>query len=194
MKQTLLTDNWVGIRPFRPDDIPLLFDAVRESVNDLCAFMTWCRPDYSLEDSGSFIAKCDSDWEKGEQYNFAIVDMKDGTLLGSVGLNRIDRAHNFANIGYWVRRTRTRRGVATAATRLIARFGLKELGFHRLEILIPVNNMASQRIAQKAGAKFEGILRNRLILANKLHDAFLFSLTSGDLIPPPPLSTAAATV
>ena len=117
--------------------------------------MTWCRPDYSLEDSESFIAKCDSDWEKEEQYNFAIVDMRDGTLLGSVGLNRIDRAHNFANIGYWVRRTRTRRGVATAATLLIARFGLKELGFHRLEILIPVNNMASQRIAQKAGAKFE---------------------------------------
>ena len=177
----LLKDNPISIRRFRPDDTPFLFNAVRESINELCAFMMWCHPDYSLEDSRAFIASCNSDWEKGNQYNFAVFDVRDETLLGSVGLNHINRAHNFANIGYWVRQSRTRHGVATAATKLIAGFGLKELEFHRLEILVACNNVASQRVAQKAGAKFEGVLQKRLVLADGLHDAFLYSLVAADL-------------
>jgi ribosomal-protein-serine acetyltransferase len=176
-----LNDNPISIRRFRPVDTPFLFNAVRESFNELCAFTTWCHPNYSLEDSRAFIARCDSNWEKGDQYNFAIFDVNDESLLGSIGLNRIDRTHNFANIGYWVRRSHARRGVATVATRLIAGFGLKELGFYRLEILVPDHNLASQRVAQKAGAKFEGVLRKKLVLADGSHDAFVYSFVAADL-------------
>lgn len=177
----LYINNPDGIRRFRPDDAPFLLEAVRESVEELCAFMTWCHPGYSLEDSRSFIAKCNSDWELRQQYNFAIIDPEDKTLLGSIGLNRIDQAHKCANIGYWVRRSHTRRGVATAATRLITRFGLEELGLHRLELLIPRANAASQRVALKAGAALEGALRGRLVLADGVHNALLYSLVPGDL-------------
>ncbi len=171
----------VRIRRYRPNDAPALFDAVRESLDDLCAFLTWCRPDYRLEESRDFIARSESAWEQGEEYNFAIVDAPGETLLGGVGLNRIDRVHNFANLGYWVRRSYAGRGVATSATRLIARFGLMEMGFNRLEILVSELNPASQRVAQKSGAKLEGILRNRLVLAGRPHNAFVYSLVSGDL-------------
>ena len=187
MESTLLRDNQnnlVGIRRFRLDDAPLLLSAVCESVEDLCRFMTWCRPDYSLEDSQAFVARCNSDWEKGEEYNFAIFDVRDEILIGSIGLNRVDRVNRCANIGYWVRQTRTRRGVATAGTRLIAEFGLRELGFQRLEIIVPDHNLASQRVAEKIGAKFECVLRNRLILTNKLYDARLYSLVPADLTSP----------
>lgn len=176
-----MNDNPVSIRRFRPDDAPSLFNAVRESIDELCAFMTWCRPDYSLEDARDFIARSASVWEKGEQYNFAIVDASEESLLGSIGLNRIDRVNKFASIGYWVRWPRTRHGVATAATRLIARFGLKELGFHRLELIVPDHNVASRRVAEKVGAKFEGVSRERVILAHSVHDAFVYSLVAADL-------------
>jgi len=171
----------VRIRRYRPNDAPALFDAVRESLDDLCAFLTWCHPDYRLEESREFIAKNDSAWEKGEEYNFAIVDATGEVLLGGVGLNRIDRVHNFANLGYWVRRSCEGRGVATSATRLIAKFGLMEIGFSRLEILVAEHNLASQRVAVKAGAKFEGILRNRLVLAGRPHNASIYSLIAADL-------------
>jgi RimJ/RimL family protein N-acetyltransferase len=171
----------VRIRRYRPEDAPALFDAVRESLDELCTFLTWCHPDYRLEESRAFIAKSDSAWEKGEEYNFAILDAAGEILLGGVGLNRIDRVHNFANLGYWVRRSRARRGVMTSATRLIAKFGLMEIGFNRLEILVSEHNLASQRVAEKAGAKFEGVLRNRLVLAGRPHNAFVYSLIAADL-------------
>jgi RimJ/RimL family protein N-acetyltransferase len=174
-------DGKIGIRQFQPQDAPLLFGAVRESIADICHYMTWCWPEYSLDDSHAFIAKSNADWEQGKQYNFAIVDLRDELLLGAVGMNRLDRVNRSANVGYWVRSTKTGRGIATAALRLLAAHGLNDLGFHRLEVLIPTDNPASRRVAEKAGAQFEGVLRNRVVLANKLHHACLYSLIPEDV-------------
>jgi RimJ/RimL family protein N-acetyltransferase len=98
-----------------------------------------------------------------------------------VGLNALHPTHGFANLGYWVRTDSTSRGVATRATRLIARFGFEELGLARLEIVVAVENQASLRVAEKAGATREGILRNRLAHDNGFADAMMFSLIPQDL-------------
>jgi ribosomal-protein-serine acetyltransferase len=57
-----------------------------------------------------------------------------------------------------VRTRQTGQGIATAAVRLIARFGFEDLGLRRLELLVAVDNMASRRVAEKVGATFEGVL------------------------------------
>lgn len=181
MVPTQIKGNLVCLRRFHPADAAPLFEAVRESLAELSAFMTWCHQAYSLEDSRTFIIRSSSDWDKGEQYNFAIYDSKETTLMGVIGLNHINQSHRFANIGYWVRQSCTRRGTGTAATLLVAEFGLGDLGLQRLEILIPDHNIASRRVAEKTGAKFEGRLRNRLVLADEAHDALLYSLTRREL-------------
>jgi ribosomal-protein-serine acetyltransferase len=171
----------VGISPFRASDKVALFDAVRESANEICTWMVWCRPDYSLADSASFISSCNADWKQGRRYSFVIFDPSDGFFLGSVGLSGICPAHKFANVGYWVRTGMTRRGVASAALRLAARFAFERIGLQRLEIVMPAENRASVRVAEKAGADFEGVMRDRLVLGGKAHDALLYSLVRGDL-------------
>ncbi len=53
----------------------------------------------------------------------------------------------------------TGQGIATAAVRLIARFGFEDLGLLRLlELLIAADNLASRRVAEKVGATFEGVV------------------------------------
>ena len=175
-----LSDGLVGIRRFRPEDVPLLFAAVRESINELSTSLTWCQVGCSIEQSAAFVSACDTDWEKGERYTFMIFDIKDHTFLGSVGLNHINRTHGFANLDYWVRSSRTHQGIASAAVRLLSRFGLHELGFNRIEIIAGTRNRPSQRVAEKAGAKREGILRNKIMLHGMPHDAVLYSLIAQD--------------
>jgi len=97
----LLSNGLTGIRRFCITDVPALYEAARESINELCTWMVWCRPNYSLGDSAAFVSSCDSNWETGESYSFVIFDAVDGTFLGSAGLNQINRAHNVANLGYW---------------------------------------------------------------------------------------------
>jgi RimJ/RimL family protein N-acetyltransferase len=143
--------------------------------------MAWCRRDYSLADARAFISKSKAAWETGERYSFVITDPGDTLFLGSAGLSQVCPVHRIANVGYWVRSSCAGRGVGTAATRLIADFGLNQLQLNRLEMLVAAENFASQRVAQKAGARFEGLLRDRLVLDGRRHDAVLYSLVEADL-------------
>ncbi|HXC98185.1 MAG TPA: GNAT family protein [Verrucomicrobiae bacterium] len=176
-----LHEGCAGIRRFRPEDAPLLHEATRESMENLCRWMVWCHPGYTLEECAAFVSTCDTKWERGESFSFVIYDLRDGTFLGSAGLSQINRTHRVANLGYWVRSSQAGRGIATSAVRLAARFGLQELGFNRLDIIVPLGNRSSQRVAEKVGAKQEGILRNRLVLQGKPLDAVLYSLVAEDL-------------
>ena len=99
--RTSFRDASIYIRPFRDADSTPLFAAARESINELCTWMTWCTPGYSFEDSKAFVTQSQVGWQKGENYCFAILDLKDDSFLGSVGLSQVNRAHNVANIGIW---------------------------------------------------------------------------------------------
>ena len=179
-EMTELTDGHVLIRPYRPEDIGAMYEAVRESVAEVSPWLPWCHEGYTVEETTSFVMAREEAWKNDEAYAFGVFDAASGTYLGGVGLNFINRVHQCANLGYWVRSSRTGRGVASAATRLASRFALERLGFQRIEILAAVGNHASRRVAEKAGAALEGTLRKRLLVNGHPQDAVLYSLVAED--------------
>ena len=178
--RTELSNDVVRIRRYRAADAPLLFEAALESVNEMFTWVSWCHPNYTVEESQSFVLSSENAWNQKTTFDFAVFDASSGLFLGGVGLNQIKRKNNFANLGYWVRSGQTRRGVATAATLLAAEFGFEDLRLNRIEILTALENVASQRVAEKVGAKKEGILRSRLVLHNRPQDAVMYSLIVAD--------------
>ena len=180
---TELTDGRVLIRPYRAEDIGAMYEAVRESVAEVSPWLPWCHAGYTIEETTAFVMARDEAWKNDEAYAFGVFDAGSGNYLGGVGLNFINRIHQCANLGYWVRSTQTGRGVAAAATRLAARFALEQLRLQRVEILAAVGNHASQRVAEKAGATREGVLRKRLLVNGRPQDAVLYSLVAEDLNP-----------
>ncbi len=178
--RTELSNDIVKIRRYCTDDIPSLFEAARESANEMFAWLSWCHPNYTIEESQSFVLSCETDWNEKTRFAFAVLDVNSSLFLGGVGLNQFNRKNNFANLGYWVRSSQTGRGAATAATLLAAEFGFENLGLNRIEILTAIGNVASGRVAEKAGAKKEGILRSRILLHNRPQDAVMYSLIVAD--------------
>jgi RimJ/RimL family protein N-acetyltransferase len=175
------SSDGISIRRYRVTDVTLVYEGVRESISEISPWLPWCHPDYSMEDSAAWVLSRDEAWANAVEHSFVITDAQTGAFLGTVGLNYFNRDHQFANLGYWVRSSCTGRGVATTATLLTARFGLRVLGLQRIEILAAVGNKASQRVAEKAGAKKEGLLRNRLSVRGLAHDAVMYSLIASDL-------------
>jgi ribosomal-protein-serine acetyltransferase len=169
------------LRPFRDDDDNRLYEAVRESMADVSPWLSWCHQDYSIDESRQFISSRAQAADSDEWYSFGIFEKDTRTLLGGVGLNFINRVHQIGNLGYWVRTTAAGRGIATQAARLMARFGFEQVGLHRVEIVVALPNVASQRVAEKTGAVREGVLRNRLLIRGVAHDAVMFSLIPKDL-------------
>jgi ribosomal-protein-serine acetyltransferase len=176
-----LTEGPLLIRPFRQEDAGALYEAVRESISEVSPWLPWCHQNYSIEESRAFIGSRELASQGGEWYSFGIFETDGGGFLGGIGINFINRVHQMANLGYWVRSSASGRGVATMATRLAAKFGFEQLGLHRIEIVAAVGNIASQRVAEKAGAKREGVLRKRLLIQGESLDAVLFSLVPEDL-------------
>jgi RimJ/RimL family protein N-acetyltransferase len=180
-KDIRLTDGVITLHPYQVSDIDSAYEAVHESIPEMVEWMPWCHPDYSIEESRTFIESQPDKWEKGEEYNFAISYNTGGLYLGGCGLRVIDRNIGIANLGYWIRTSQTNKGIATAAALLLAGFAFNELRLNRVEITIAVDNQASLRVAEKAGATKEGILRKRLIKTDTPCDAVMFSLIPQDL-------------
>jgi len=178
---TLISNDHVTLRRYQPDDAELLFEAATESSTEVYPFLEWCHPDYQIEESHNWIALVYQKWMKGEWFDFAILDTNTHRFLGGCGLNDIRLPQYTANLGYWVRSSATRRGIATEATRLLAKFGFEHLGLQRVEIVVAEENLASARVAENCGAIREGTLRNRLFLHGANTDASLYSLIPSDL-------------
>ncbi len=172
----ILTNSRLLLRPHQMEDAEAVAKVVRESMPELGRYMPWARVKYSVEDARMFIGSAIVMRENEAAYEFIILDAKTNVILGGCGLNRFDQQNKTCNLGYWVRTNRTRQGIATEAALLLIKFGFEELKLNRIEIITEVTNVASQRVAEKVGAKREGIMSKRLVLHGEAHDAVLFAV------------------
>lgn len=169
----------VVARPYRDDDAPALLAAVRESVESVGRWLPWCTADYGEQHAIDWIRHCQQSWTNGDQFAFAIFDAND-EFLGAVGLSHRNREHNFASIGYWIRESARGRNLGSRVARHVIRFGFDEVRLTRIEIVAAVQNVASRRTAEKTGARFEGIQRNRLAVGEKVFDAAMYAAVPND--------------
>lgn len=180
-KTTSLTDGRILLRPSEKNDADSLYRAARESLKELNPWMPWAHPGYALKETKIWLKNKPEEWKRGISFDFSIFYDNDEKYLGGCGINDIDYAYGKANLGYWVRTSETGRGVATAVTLMLAKWGFEVLKLSRIEIVVAVANARSLRVAEKAGAKREGVLRNRLNINDINHDAVMHSLIPGDI-------------
>lgn len=178
---TLFENHQLVIRPILGLCAEDLLEAIVESKSAVAAWETWALGEYNLARAERYLADCYQAWREESGYTFALFDALAGRLIGSSTLRVAHREHNTANLGYWVHTDFTGRGIATGAAAAVATYGLSEKGFARIEIVAQVGNVASRRVAEKVGATFEGILRNRLSYGGEPRDAAMYSLTPADL-------------
>lgn len=177
-----LTNGRLRLRPWQMSDAPALINAVHESLATVGQWLPWCQRGYSLADAATWIEHCTAGRASTEHFAFAVCDATTSELLGGVGLSQCDHVQCSANLGYWVRETRQRQGVAVAAATLLTRFGFAELELTRIEIVVLPENTASRATAAKLGARFEGVAKSRLLIDGHARDAATYSLLSCNLV------------
>jgi RimJ/RimL family protein N-acetyltransferase len=156
MKRPTLRDDVLVLRPARPDDADAIVAACQDS--EIPRWTAVPSP-YTRADAEAFIAAGAQECAAGKAINLLAVDPHDGRLLGSVAAMELDRAPGYGELGYWVAAEARGRGVATRAVRLLAQWAERELGLTRLELLVHEDNLASRRVAEKAGFRDTGNLR-----------------------------------
>jgi len=109
-------------------------------------------------------------------YPFAIADAQTDQALGFIGLWLRGGP---AELGYWVVPAARGRGVAVRAVRLVSGWAFTTLGLARVRIQVEPANVASRRVALRAGFRQEGGIRQAEI-AGRPRDVIVFSLSASD--------------
>ena len=169
----------IELRPLDVDHAAAFHEAVCESAAELTGTVPWWRPDATVADQEEWARFTRDAWAKGTLYAFVVLG-GDGRLLGACSLEGVDRRRSSANLSYWVRTSATGRGVARTAARLLAGWGVGQLGLHRVEISMVTANAASRAAAAGSGAVAEGVLRNRARWGGQSYDMAVFSFTPAD--------------
>ena len=164
------------LKRFSPSDAPLLHDAVRFSSEALSPFLPWCHANYNQLDAEHWIQFTDETWQERTQFAFFIEEKSSGRLIGGCGLD--SPANNAANLGYWVRSDCTCQGYASEAAGTLATLALEQLALSQIKITMSVQNLASQQVAIKIGARFEHVAKGALELHGISHDARVYSLNT----------------
>jgi RimJ/RimL family protein N-acetyltransferase len=113
-----------------------------------------------------------------------VVDAATDAVLGSVSIHSIDQAGNDAEVGYWMAPAARGRGVAAAAVDAGCRWAFATQPVDRIELCHAVENVASGRVAAKAGFTYEGHLRRSFRYGDGVkHDELLWARLADDPVP-----------
>jgi ribosomal-protein-alanine N-acetyltransferase len=109
----------------------------------------------------------------GGTHPFAILE--GDAIAGTINVFHIVReALQSCTIGYWIDRARNGRGLATAAVGDVVAYAFGELALHRVEAATLVDNVASQRVLEKAAFERIGVARRFLLINDEWRDFVLF--------------------
>lgn len=168
------------LTPVEPSDADELWEAVESSRWHLERWLPWVPYNSTPDASMRYAEACQIDWDSGRAVRFALRDRHSRVLLGVVGLDNCVHLHRACELGYWLRRDVTGRGLMTEAARAALDLAFSKLGVHRVRCAAATDNHPSLRVIGRLGLRFEGVARNAEYVQGRWLDHAVFSRLATD--------------
>lgn len=173
--QPTLTGPRVRLRPWRGDDV----DAVLAACQD-AEIRRWTEVPvpYRREHAVGFVGVgAERTWAAGGA-QFA-VETLDGT--GPVGAMTLFPPRDGVGAGgYWTVAGHRGHGLTAEALRVLADWAFEALRLRRLELVVDPANAGSRRVAERAGFRAEGVLRQRSLHRGVPVDDVIYGLLASE--------------
>jgi RimJ/RimL family protein N-acetyltransferase len=151
-----LTDGVVGLRRFTPSDVAAVTAACRDP--EVPRWTAGIPDPYEEHHAREWIDLHDSFWAEGDRAAFAFYLTATDELAGSMTLADIDRKKRSAAAGYWAAPWARNKGATTRALELACAWGHEALELDVVHLMTLPGNVASERVAEKAGFRLVGTL------------------------------------
>ncbi len=155
-----ITDSFI-IRSYVPGDGACLAEATNASYEHLKTFMPWAQPHQTDEDAENLVRSFRARYLLKEDFILGVFSLDETLQLGGTGFHLREGGldNHSAEIGMWIRASHAGQGLGTAVLRAMLEWGFSMWPWERLVWRCDSRNVASQRIAEKAGLFQEGVLR-----------------------------------
>lgn len=145
-------------------------------------FMSW-GAHVSIDDSLRMIKKAQENYNKGWPIPLGIV-LKEGSnkkVVGIVGLTVVSARHRNFELVYALGEKYWGKGILVEASKLLIDYSFKHFALNRLQCSCKEENVQSERVMEKLGMKYEGILRSHMYLKGEFWNIKMYSKLKGDL-------------
>lgn len=166
------------LHPAAISHAPGLVKEIEASRQHLARFLGWAEGN-RFDDTLRVLVAMEQAWLAGSAFHFAIEH--EGRLCGAISLRRNPDQPHEANAGYWIAEDLGGQGLMTEALSGLLEFGFHGVGLHRVELRAHVDNLASQRVAEKVGMRREARVRGALMFGpDHPQDAYLYARVATD--------------
>ena len=153
------TDKFL-VRPIDNGDVDFAFENWTQEL-EIAKYMTW-KPHKSRDETQRFIDACLEGWENND-YTWIIEKKHQREIIGSFAARR--NAHK-VDIGYLLLKRFWGKGYMPEIIKAFINEAFKINGVYRVWAVCDIDNYASRRAMEKAGMKYEGILKSWLVHPN----------------------------
>jgi ribosomal-protein-serine acetyltransferase len=106
----------------------------------------------------------------------------DGTLVGGTMFVAFDAQAGTCEVGCWLERAATGRGLITRAAGILIDWAVVRRGVYRVEWLCRPDNTASAAVARRLGMQLDGVLRAAFPYGGVRHDIQVWSVTAPEWV------------
>lgn len=166
------------IRAPEVQDAKEIWNATRRSLKSLREWMEWAQVEPELKETEANIRQAVADFITRKDLRFLLFDNKTNEFIGSSGLHQINWTIPKFEIGYWLDAKFEGQGYMTEAVLRLVKFAFEDLGARRVEIRCDEKNTKSRTVAERAGFKLEGILKQNSISPDgkKLRNTCIYAI------------------
>ena len=119
--------------------------------------------------------------DSNPEATFSIITLNEDKLLGSVGLEKIDRQNRTATLGIFIGDTDYRsKGYGTEAIRLVLDYGFDYMNLHSIKLDLMSFNERAFKCYKKCGFKEAGRIRENKFINGKYYDIITMDILENE--------------
>lgn len=168
----------VKLRSPELGDVRTLFRIIENSRGHLEQWLPWVDFVHTADDERHIVEQWIYDMQLRAAVHLCITLGDD--IVGLVGTHQIDWINQRTSIGYWIGKEHTGKHFATEATAILLTYLFESVKLHRVFIQAATGNKASNRVIEKLGFKWEGLLRENERVKDRYLDHNIYGMTQGD--------------
>lgn len=148
---------------------------------EVSKYMPW-ETHRSIKDSEDYIEMAIEQYELGQLAPWGITLKESEKLIGTIEYVKWLPNHYRAEISFVLSKRFWGKGYILEATKKVIQFGFSHMELQKIEALSMIENVQSQRVLQKLGMRFEGVLRNHWWIKDQFRDIVQYSILKKEFI------------
>jgi ribosomal-protein-serine acetyltransferase len=175
------TASGVSIVPVSVEHAAGLAELVQQNIEHLQAYLPAATNLTTVEAAETHLLAATERAASGDMLEWHI--FVDGALCGSIRLKNISRNNRRAEIGFFLGRQFTGKGIVTSAVSAVLACCFNHLHLNRIELRCASENAGSMRVAERLGFSPEGLLRQDECLNGVFVDHYVYGLLADEFRP-----------